>query len=125
MRIVITGDLYDHLHNYDPIKLTSDETGKLWEAMYLEETDDVHARNDEYPCGIDGLTVYSLVIDFYSRHQKPLFITSGNHEAYEYPYGISPRIIWPIGKVNEGIPWTITSPFMKLFCCMVPDITMF
>lgn len=102
--VVITGDLYDHLHNYDPTKLASDKTGKLWEAMYLEETDDVHARNDEYPRGIDGLIVYSLVVDFYNRHRKPLFIISGNHEAYEYPYGISPRIMWPIGKVNEGIP---------------------
>jgi uncharacterized protein YxjI len=100
--VVITGDLYDHLHNYDAAKLEGNRTGKLWEAMYVDSMESVHARNEEFPCGIDGLIVYSILMDFYTRHKKPVFITSGNHEAYEYPYGISPRVGG--GKVNEGIP---------------------
>jgi hypothetical protein len=101
--VIITGDLYDHLHNYDPTLLNSDKTGKLWEAMYLETTEDVtKKRRQDFPYGIDGLCVYSLLIDFYNRHKKPVWITSGNHEAYEFPYGISPRILgYP---VNEGVP---------------------
>ncbi len=102
--LIITGDLHDHLHNYDPTLLKSDQTGKLWEAMYLEKKTDVtKARPDDFPFGIDALSVYSLLIHFYDTHKKPLLLTSGNHEAYEFPYGISPRV-WPIGKVNEGVP---------------------
>lgn len=89
--VIITGDLYDHLHNFDAGKLTENRTGKLWEAMYLEEDKTVHQRNEDYPFGIDGIIVYSLLLDFYATHKKPVFIVSGNHEAYEYPYGISPE----------------------------------
>jgi hypothetical protein len=100
--VVITGDLYDHLHNFDSAKLKENRTGKLWEAMYVDSMESVQARNEDYPCGIDGLIVYSVLMNFYTRHKKPVFITSGNHEAYEYPYGISPRI----GSIrpNDGIP---------------------
>jgi len=100
--LIITGDLYDHLHNYDPAKLPENRTGKLWEAMYLADKDDVQTRNEEYPYGIDGLTVYSLLIHYYDKYKKPLFITCGNHEAYGYPYGISPRVAGK--RANEGIP---------------------
>lgn len=99
--MIITGDLWDHQHNLDPTTLKSNLTGKLWEALYVDKVSSVQARNKEFPCGIDGLAVYSLLVDFYTQHSKPVFITSGNHEAYEYPYGISPRI----GKkrANDGI----------------------
>lgn len=106
--ILITGDLYDHLHNYDPgFKRTSKtskpgSTGELWEAMYVEDVQAVENRNEEFPCGIDGLTVYSILVDFYTRRKKPVFIITGNHEAYEYPYGISPRL--GNKRANEGIP---------------------
>ncbi len=100
--VVITGDLYDHLHNYDPNQLTDSRTGKLWEAMYVDSVDGVRARNKDFPRGIDGLLVYSLLCYFYKTYKKPVFITTGNHEAYEYPYGISPRI-GPF-RPNDGIP---------------------
>ena len=108
--MIITGDLHDHLYNYDPTLLNSDKTGKLWEAMYLTSKDDIASndegeglRADDYPFGIDALAVYSLLINYYDTKQKPLLLTSGNHEAYEFPYGISPRI--PLkGKVNPGVP---------------------
>ena len=106
--LVITGDLYDHLHNYDPaFKRTAKtsrqgSTGQLWEAMYLEKDTAVHQRNEEYPCGIDALMVYSLIIHYYNTYKKPVFMTSGNHEAYEYPYGISPRLFGK--RANAGIP---------------------
>lgn len=106
--LVITGDLYDHLHNYDPTFTRTTgtskpgSTGELWEAMCLEEKGAVHQRNDEYPCGIDALIVYSVLLHYYNTHKKPVFITSGNHEAYQYPYGISPRLLGV--RANDGIP---------------------
>ncbi|MFA5700052.1 MAG: metallophosphoesterase [Desulfuromonas sp.] len=101
--LVITGDLYDHIHNFDPRSRTIETTGNLWEAMYVDSIKAVQQRADEFPYGIDGIVVYSLLIHYYNTYEKPLFITSGNHEAYEYPYGISPRIP-KIGKFNAGIP---------------------
>ncbi len=101
--VIITGDLYDHLHNFDPSSRDTSTTGKLWEAMYVGDKKALQERTGEYPYGIDGLAVFSALVYFYTRFQKPVFLISGNHEAYEYPYGISPRI--PIkGRVNEGIP---------------------
>lgn len=101
--LVITGDLYDHLHNFDPSSRDTSTTGKLWEAMYLDSLQALKKRTEEYPYGIDALAVYSVLVHFYTRFQKPIFLISGNHEAYEYPYGISPRVP-VIGRVNEGIP---------------------
>jgi hypothetical protein len=74
--------------------------------MYLEEKPAaVHQRNEEYPCGIDALMVYSLIIHYYSTYKKPVFITSGNQEAYEYPYGISPRLFGE--RAMRVSRWTI------------------
>ncbi len=103
--LVITGDLYDHIHNFDPASCETPTTGKLWEAMYLDSDKAVKERATEYPYGIDALAVYSLLMHYYlhSKKKKPVLLISGNHEAYEYPYGISPRVK-AIGKVNEGIP---------------------
>ncbi len=101
--LIITGDLYDHLHNFDPASRDTATTGQLWEAMYVDSIKAVRERAEEYPYGIDGLAVYSLLVDFYTRYRKPVLLISGNHEAYEYPYGISPRKK-AIGRVNEGIP---------------------
>ncbi|ALC14844.1 Calcineurin-like phosphoesterase [Desulfuromonas soudanensis] len=100
--LVMTGDLYDHTHNFDPRSRKIETTGNLWEAMYLDGKKAVHDRAAEYPYGIDGLIVYSLLIHFYNAFHKPVFIVSGNHEAYEYPYGISPRILGK--RANDGIP---------------------
>ena len=101
--VVITGDLYDHMHNFDPGKLADKTTtGQLWEALYVDSTNAVKANNAYIPCGIDGLAVYSLICHFYKTYGKPVFIVTGNHEAYQYPYGISPRL--GSFRPNDGIP---------------------
>jgi|GEM_PF-2162451 len=100
--LVITGDLYDHTHNFDPRSRKIETTGQLWEAMYLDGKKALRERAAEYPYGIDGLIVYSLLIHYYNTFRKPVFIVSGNHEAYEYPYGISPRVMGQ--RANDGIP---------------------
>jgi len=45
-----------------------------------------------YPIGIDNLMMYELFRWYYSKHNKPILLVSGNHEAYTLPYGISPRV---------------------------------
>lgn len=102
--LVITGDLYDHIHNFDPTSRPTSTTGQLWEAMYLDSVKSVKERAKEYPYGIDALAVYSLLVHYYthSQQKKPVLLISGNHEAYEYPYGISPRFLG--NRANEGIP---------------------
>ncbi len=101
--IVITGDLYDHMHNFDPGSLADKTTtGQLWEALYVDSIKAVKGNNANIPCGIDGLAVYSIICHFYKTYGKPIFIVTGNHEAYEYPYGISPRL--GSFRPNDGIP---------------------
>jgi len=99
--LILGGDLYDHLHNFDPAAKETPTTGKLWEAMYFQNEKDILARKEEYPFGIDALIAYSLVMHYYNSYQKPLIMVSGNHEPYEFPYGISPR--YGV-NFNEGIP---------------------
>jgi hypothetical protein len=38
------------------------------------------------------MLVFSLVREMYRKHSLPVFMTSGNHEAYQVPYGISARV---------------------------------
>jgi hypothetical protein len=105
--LVVAGDLYDHLHNFDPSSGPVTSTGRLWEAMHVSSTDDIRERIEEYPYGIDALAFYSMLLHYYNSYQKPVLMISGNHEAYEYPYGISPRVKVndsEIMKVNDGIP---------------------
>jgi len=40
---------------------------------------------------LDDLLVNSLLRHAYRELNLPVFLTTGNHEAYQIPYGISPR----------------------------------
>jgi hypothetical protein len=105
--LFVAGDLYDYMHDFDPSRLTKNKTGKLWEAMYVTEEKDIKNRIEDYPYGINALAFYTLLLYFYNTYQKPVMMISGNHEAYRYPYGISPRVKADdseIMKVNDGIP---------------------
>ncbi len=102
--LVCTGDLIDYTQNFDPTSMEINSTGDLWAAMDLEL-----AKKDkkQYPKGVDHVTIYSLFKYFYDTWKKPIYLTSGNHEAYDVPYGISPRLGfgrdgWK--RANEGIP---------------------
>jgi hypothetical protein len=105
--LFVAGDLYDYMHDFDPSRLTENKTGKLWEAMYITEENDVKKRIEDYPYGINALAFYTLLLYFYNTYRKPVMMISGNHEGYRYPYGISPRAKaddLEIMKVNDGIP---------------------
>ncbi len=101
--LVCTGDLIDYTQNFDPGSAEIKNTGELWSAMNLDEAE---KNRKSYPAGLDHVTIYSLFKYFYDTYQKPIFLTSGNHEAYTVPYGISPRVFSKRKGVraNEGIP---------------------
>ncbi|MFV2004479.1 MAG: metallophosphoesterase family protein [Gammaproteobacteria bacterium] len=87
--LVCTGDLVDYTKNFDPGSTEIKNTGDLWSAMNLDEAE---KNRKSYPAGLDHVTIYSLFKYFYDTYKKPIFLTSGNHEAYTVPYGISPRV---------------------------------
>ncbi len=110
--LVVTGDLVDFNRNLDPALNDNWQTnfkkpGPLWDALH----DKHHGDPEQYPPYIDDHLIYSLFLYCYNQHGRPLYLTSGNHEAYSNPYGISPRVgkflgLKPKGlvKANEGIP---------------------
>ena len=125
--VALVGDIYDHTINCDPWKfvvnqnevLTGMDTGKevkldssitntagLWEAMSYEKYKG--KDYDAYPREIDGLMMLSRVLDFYTKRQKPVIYISGNHEGYERPFGVSPRVrlsdAIPLMHADSGIP---------------------
>lgn len=114
--LVLTGDLIDFNQNFDPTatgpKWKDDfkRPATMWQWMnpsLFDETGD----HRPYPYFIDMVTVYSLLHDFVTTHKKPIILLNGNHEAYDKPYGISPRVFqfWGLKgqgvfPANEGIP---------------------
>ena len=102
--LVFTGDLVDYGRNFDP---TSDKgkaiksSGDLWAVMDL----DLLSDESLYPHYIDLRIMYSLFLHYYDTYQKPVLLTSGNHEGYTVPYGISPRVTngQAIGGFGGGV----------------------
>ncbi|MDR0476945.1 MAG: metallophosphoesterase, partial [Desulfobulbaceae bacterium] len=120
--LVLAGDLYDHTRNCDPwhyvtnqkevladktktvkAKMSMSNTGQLWQAMDYRGYENDY---DAYPRGIDGLLLFSRILSVY-QSGKPVIYISGNHEGYERPFGISPRIVVDndtFMRTNAGIP---------------------
>ncbi|WP_304306028.1 metallophosphoesterase [Pseudacidovorax intermedius] len=86
--LLLTGDLIDFNRNIDPARVghTIADQWKRFNVMNQLNTPGL------YPRGLDDLLAFSLVRHAYTRLKLPVFMTSGNHEAYGVPYGISPRI---------------------------------
>lgn len=61
-----------------------------------------HKDDTKYPRAIDNVALYGLILYYTTQYQKPVFLTSGNHDAYSDPYGISPRV--GPERANPGIP---------------------
>lgn len=134
--ILIGGDVIDHVPNI-PIneKLLKDikkngkiSVKKMWDKFRIDtETFSVRAlsriavgfasgspmlsdyvENERHQDFIDMIYLYSLVIDFYCEYKKPIYLVSGNHDAYRAPYGISPRVEILFGlikkRANENVP---------------------
>lgn len=118
--LVLTGDMIDFNQNFDPMSIGESwqddfkTPAKLWKWMNPNRFDDTNAGQGKppYPYYIDMITIYSLLHDFVKNHKKPIIMLNGNHEAYDQPYGISPRLyqytlgdrIYNGSPANEGIP---------------------
>jgi len=107
--LFITGDLIDYNLNLDPSLIenfNSINNQEIWELLRLRKKHESRSPNSNKNCntiqpqseleathtpGIDDIIVYSLIRYFYDTYQKPVFMTSGNHDAYGTPFGISPR----------------------------------
>ncbi|MGL1900908.1 MAG: metallophosphoesterase [Fibrobacterales bacterium] len=63
---------------------------------------------DHYQHGVDLGMMFLMFAEFMEKHKKPVLILSGNHDAYEKPFGISPRglkdYVGDVKLANEGIP---------------------
>lgn len=95
--MILGGDLVDYMRNVwaDPAALS--KASEVWQRVDLGDEYKVNYRRF-----VDFISVYSLVLDFYRSHGRPLFALTGNHDAYAEPYGISPRVLGR--RANEGIP---------------------
>lgn len=118
--LVFTGDLIDYGRNYHPkqfIAGSKKTTGDIWQEMTLSnlnQQDDngnpiknkdgkILPNISDYPRSIDNVLIFSLFLYYYETYGKPIFLTSGNHECYSLPYGISSRIaVWRTLKANIG-----------------------
>jgi hypothetical protein len=78
-------------------------TADLWKYLDFQN----YKKGPNYPFYIDALMFMGLILDHYTQRRKPIFYITGNHEGYEVPYGISPRIINTnvyVFRANPGIP---------------------
>lgn len=89
--LLFTGDLQDFNRNIDPTQVPDglNSIGSQWKKFNVLNNINTPGL---YPRGQDDLLAYSLVRYAYNKLMLPVFMTSGNHEAYTVPYGISPRI---------------------------------
>lgn len=85
--LFITGDLLDFNRNLDPNEVNETITDQ-WTKFNVSKNVD---NPKLYKRGLDDMLMYSLLRYSYQTLKLPVFVTTGNHEAYDIPYGISPR----------------------------------
>lgn len=95
--MVLGGDLVDYIRNVWTDLSGSPTAGEMWRTVALGDD-----YKDRYKNFVDYMSIYTLIVNFYREHGRPLFALSGNHDAYAEPYGISPRVLGR--RANEGIP---------------------
>jgi hypothetical protein len=91
--IFLTGDLLDFNQNFNPLRLQHGATKEQWLQYDLSKQFKNCVAQDAllYPRGLDDMLAYSLIKYSY-LHDCPVFVVTGNHEAYDVPYGIAPRL---------------------------------
>lgn len=104
--LLIGGDIVDYIRSVYPGQDLDDikKNGNV-----LDVWDKVQVGGEyrnEYHDFVDFISFYTLILWFYRKFGKPVFIVSGNHDAYHEPYGISPRLTEfdTIKRFNSGIP---------------------
>ncbi|MBI5069870.1 MAG: metallophosphoesterase [Deltaproteobacteria bacterium] len=109
---LIGGDLIDHVRNVYPYSagtqpgdLAKPSVAKIWELVNLK---DKAAYQRNYQAFVDHITFYTIVLNHCRTQHKPVFVVSGNHDAYHEAFGITPRVVdQKLGytkRANEGIP---------------------
>lgn len=124
--VAFLGDMYDHIRNCSPVAYHDRSNGKwgktgyLWEAMSFKSR--YESDYDLYPRFIDGLLALELILQSYAR-KVPVMFSAGNHEGYENPYGVSPRVGGEKhgAKGNEGIPLDHNLTFMEIIHLFGPS----
>lgn len=100
--LIITGDLLDFNRNLDPNAIPPNSIAGQWQAFNVLN----NIRNPAlYKRGLDDMLVYSLLRHVCRTWNLPVFLTTGNHEAYQVPYGISPRKnswVYAMGALETG-----------------------
>lgn len=86
--LFLTGDLVDFNRNLAPEQVKGAAPKDQWPLYNLANKLD---QPGCYPRGLDDMLCYSLVHHAYT-HNLPVFMVTGNHEAYDEPFGISPRV---------------------------------
>jgi hypothetical protein len=102
--LMLSGDLIDHIKNVyisevEDFAKYSPGVKKVWETVALDDN-----YEERYQAFVDYISFYSLIVDFYRKYGKPIYVVSGNHDCYLEPYGIFPRVVSDWIEANPGIP---------------------
>ncbi|SFQ44018.1 Calcineurin-like phosphoesterase [Variovorax sp. OK605] len=93
--LLLTGDLIDFNRNVDPRKVPDAHIGEQWKRFNVLNKLNNPREPDLYPRGQDDMLAFSLVRYAYNELKLPVFMTTGNHEAYDVAYGVYPRVgLW-------------------------------
>lgn len=121
--IIVGGDLIDHIRNaYNPDRVLSDANTpvQIWDAMNIEGDAYTDAS---YPAGLDLVAFFSFIFDAMTRHARPVFGVTGNHDCYVDAYGISPRLNAELtaSRTNEGIPADLNLTYYEALLSFGPS----
>ena len=89
--LAVTGDAIDFNRNVDPQLTENYKTvQEVWSILNCV----VNARKMDgaYKRGLDHLYFFSLMMYALREKNLPTYYVTGNHEGYQWPYGISPRV---------------------------------
>ena len=93
--LLLTGDLIDFNRNVNPTQVPDRNIGEQWKRFNVLSKLNSAREPDLYPRGQDDMLAYSLVRYAYNELKLPVFMTTGNHEAYDVAYGVYPRVgVW-------------------------------
>ncbi len=136
--VLISGDIVDYLKSFYPVEFIDKKNkliekgeygpaselvlekfyntvGSIWKAVGVDNEDEA---NNKYQDCVDFITIYSIILHFYQNYGKPVFLVSGNHDAYILPYGVSPRVLIFKGwRANAGIPADMNLTIYEAIMC--------
>ncbi|MDR0588160.1 MAG: hypothetical protein LBG61_04225 [Burkholderiales bacterium] len=93
--LFLTGNLIRCARNINPKML-----GKSVKRDYQNYNISNHWDDKNlYLRGMNELMMYSFLMEYMQKKNKPLFMVTGNHDAYQFPCGVAPRKnAWQLGQ---------------------------